>query len=72
MAYADYDDLRPDRVRDVEVLVGGEWQLGDLEATYKLDGVWRGRVRYSRGPGKGNYLGWFSEPNIRRPVSSQV
>ena len=53
MSHSDYDDLRPDRVREVEVLVDGEWLLGDLEATDKLDGVWRGRVRYSRGPWDG-------------------
>jgi len=68
VAHDDYDDLRPDRVREVEVFVDDEWHLGDLEATDTLDGIWRGRVRYSRGLGTGNYLDWFSEPNIRRPA----
>lgn len=62
----DYDDLRPDRVREVEVLVDGEWLSGDLEAVDR-HGIWRGFVRYSRGPGQGNYIDWFSEPNIRSP-----
>jgi hypothetical protein len=37
----DHDDLRPDRVGEVGVLVQAEWLLGDLEATDKLDGVAR-------------------------------
>ena len=46
-------DLRPDRVRDIEVLVDGEWLSGDLEAVDMRAGLWRGFVRYSRGPGRG-------------------
>jgi hypothetical protein len=49
VTHTNYDDLRPDSVREVEVLVDNEWHLGDLEATDKLNGVWRGRVRYSCG-----------------------
>jgi hypothetical protein len=62
-----YEDLRPDRVREVEVLVDGEWLTGDLEAVDKQDGAWRGWVRYSAGPGQGNYVDWFPEPGIRAP-----
>jgi hypothetical protein len=53
---------------EVEVLVDGEWLLGDLEAVDEQAGVWRGWVRFSAGPGTGNYLDWFSVPNIRKPV----
>ena len=43
MSTTDYDDLRPDRVRAVEVQpdIDGDWIPGDLEAIDKSDDVWR-------------------------------
>ena len=49
-----FEDLRPDRVRDVRVLVGGWWRVGELEAYREdSDGTWRGWVRWSGGTGGG-------------------
>lgn len=67
-----YRDLRPWDVVDVEVQPDPElddWWPGDLEGwRQEDDGTWTGDVRYSRGPGQPNYLGWFPENQIRRPV----
>ncbi len=59
-----YVDLRPDHVREVQVLVDGTWHVGDLEAyRHDRDG-WRGFVRWSVGPGL-TRLGWHPEQRLR-------
>ena len=60
-----YVDLRPDKVREVQVLVDGQWLLGDLEA-YRRDatGAWYGWVRWRRIAGEA-HLDWFSEDRLR-------
>jgi hypothetical protein len=48
------------------VLLDGRWWEGDLEAYRRdPDGIWRGWVRWSRGPGEQNYVGWFTEDKLR-------
>ena len=60
-----YVDLRPDRVREVQILVDGTWHVGDLEAYRRDRDGWRGFVRWSVGPGL-THLGWFGEDRLRR------
>lgn len=60
-----YVDLRPDRIRPVQVrTTDGTWVTGDLEAYQQRDGVWEGYVRYTTAPSQ-TYLGWFAQERIR-------
>jgi hypothetical protein len=60
-----YLDLRPDRIREVQVLIDGTWHHGDLEAYRHDHHGWAGYVRWSAGPGQPNYIGWYSEQQLR-------
>jgi hypothetical protein len=65
-------DLRPDCIREVQVVVDGTWHDGDLEAYCRdRDGVSYGYVRWSTGPGQPNHLGWYGEDQLRRARVSQ-
>ena len=62
-------DLRPGRVRTVQVFVDDTWWDGDLEAYDRQDGVWSGYVRWSEGVGQ-TRLGWFTQDQIRGAAPS--
>jgi len=66
MAATDYDDLRPDRVREVFVQpdAHGDWIPGVLEAVERRHGEWACFVRYTRGVAH-TYIAWFPEHRIR-------
>lgn len=60
-----YVDLRPDRVRPVQVLVDGTWHDAELEAYRRdPDGTWHGWVRWSPAIGA-THIGWFTEEQLR-------
>ena len=57
-------DLRPDRVRLVEVLADdGQWHVGELMAYRLEDGVWSGWVHWTAGVGE-TYVGWLSQESL--------
>ena len=59
-----YEDLRPDNVRQVRVMVDGRWRNGELEAhRQNRDGTWRGWVRWSEGVGV-TRIEWFGDDAI--------
>ncbi len=59
-------DLRPDRVRLVEVLAAdGQWHVGELLAYRREDGVWSGWVHWTAGVGE-TYVAWLPEDRLRR------
>jgi hypothetical protein len=62
-----YVDLRPNRVRPVQVMdANGQWVSGLLEV-YSEDLVgWRGYVRFATGHGS-TRLDWFTQDRVRQP-----
>lgn len=60
-----YEDLRPDRVRAVQVLVDGRWWDAELEAYRReRDGTWLGWVRWAEAVGS-TRIAWLGEDQIR-------
>jgi len=55
-------DVRPRK--PVEVLMGGAWHPGTLEAWRAEDGRWRGYVRWTVGVGM-RHLGWVYQDRLR-------
>lgn len=57
---------RPDQRPDVEVLVDGTWQEGELLTWSRgPDGAWWANVRHRAGPGLGTYLNTFHQDQVR-------
>jgi hypothetical protein len=57
-----YVEERPGKL--VQVLVDDTWHDGTLEAWRKIDGRWRGYVRWSVGVGM-RHLGWVDQEQLR-------
>jgi hypothetical protein len=61
-----YVDLRPDRVRLVQVLGDdGRWYDGELLAYRRDGGVWSGWAHWTRAVGE-TLVGWFPEDRLRK------
>lgn len=59
-----FEDLRPDRVREVRVLVDGTWWDAELQA-YRRDAEgWKGWVRWHEAIGA-QRIAWLTEDRIR-------
>ena len=71
LGHMPYLDLRPDNVREVQVLVDGNWVPGDLEAHRRdASGAWNGWVRWRRIAGQ-SHVDWFTEEQVR-PTSRYI
>ena len=67
-----YVDLRPDRVRLVEVRADdGRWYAGELMAYRREAGAWSGWVHWTADVGE-RYVGWFTEDRLRADGSAPV
>jgi hypothetical protein len=57
---------QPNERPDVEVLVEGDWQEGQLRSwSLAPDGAWWANVQHRAGPGKGTHLGTFHQDDVR-------